>query len=87
MAAEIMIGRPFMAAMVSAPVPGWEISTSGSFWKNAATASTGMPCCAIAIAAKLPEESWKSTTPAATCCGGLVCGPPMRIVTSSPCFW
>ena len=37
-----MIGLPLSAARLSLPCPGWAISTDGSFWKIAATATIGM---------------------------------------------
>ena len=37
-----MIGLPFSAARLSSPWPGWAISTDGSFWKIAATATIGI---------------------------------------------
>ena len=64
--------------------PGWAISTCGSFWKMAATATIGMLSRTKLSAMKAFDDRLKSTLPAARRWAWLICGPPWRIVTSRP---
>ena len=59
--------------------------TVGFFWNVAAIAVTGTPCStaeSTCSASPITTSSW----PAARSCRPLTCGPPILIVTSSPCF-
>ena len=59
----IMIGLPFSMARLSLPWPGWAISTDGSFWNIAATASIGMFSCTKFSGMNELGARLKSSTP------------------------
>ena len=58
-----MIGLPLSAARLSLPWPGWAISTDGSFWKIAATATIGMFSRTKLSGTNEFEARLKSSTP------------------------
>ena len=64
--APIMIGLPFSAARLSSPWPGWAISTDGSFWKIAATATIGIFSRTKLSGTNEFDAMLKSSTPAAS---------------------
>ena len=62
------------------------ISTCGSFWKKAATLTTGTPPSRTCIIWMSLEPMMQSAWPAAIICVMLTCGPPILMVTSRPYF-